>query len=102
MTSACNVAARGAFLYRAENYGDRLQPRRCPSRPRGGVVTQRSAKPCTPVQFRAWPPTFARAASEGCPPKLQAKAGQRAAASYGPAIQPGQNQGERTGIPAAL
>src|SRR5262249_41469334 len=24
--------------------------------PRGGVVTQRSAKPCTPVQFRAWPP----------------------------------------------
>src|SRR5262245_7178087 len=27
-------------------------------RPRGGVVTQRSAKPCTPVQFRAWPPSF--------------------------------------------
>src|SRR5262245_56101288 len=26
------------------------------SRPRGGVVTQRSAKPCTPVQFRPWPP----------------------------------------------
>src|SRR5262245_21939320 len=24
--------------------------------PRGGAVTQRSAKPCTPVQFRAWPP----------------------------------------------
>src|SRR5881628_3331780 len=24
--------------------------------PRGGVVTQRSAKPCTPVQFRSWPP----------------------------------------------
>jgi hypothetical protein len=24
--------------------------------PRGGVVTQRSAKPFTPVQFRAWPP----------------------------------------------
>jgi Protein of unknown function (DUF3095) len=24
--------------------------------PRGGVVTQRSAKPRTPVQFRAWPP----------------------------------------------
>src|SRR5437763_620482 len=23
---------------------------------RGGVVTQRSAKPCTPVQFRTWPP----------------------------------------------
>jgi hypothetical protein len=26
-------------------------------RPRGGVVTQRSAKPFTPVQFRAWPPS---------------------------------------------
>ena len=24
--------------------------------PRGGVVTQRTANPCTPVQFRAWPP----------------------------------------------
>src|SRR5215471_19433786 len=24
--------------------------------PRGGVVTQRSAKPFTPVQFRPWPP----------------------------------------------
>src|SRR3990170_1523452 len=24
--------------------------------PRGGVVTQRSAKPRTPVQFRPWPP----------------------------------------------
>src|ERR1017187_1927458 len=24
--------------------------------PRGGVVTQRSAKPCTPVQFWSWPP----------------------------------------------
>lgn len=26
------------------------------SGPRGGVVTQRSAKPCTPVQFWSWPP----------------------------------------------
>jgi hypothetical protein len=26
--------------------------------PRGGVVTQRSAKPCTPVQFWSWPPSF--------------------------------------------
>jgi Eukaryotic DNA topoisomerase I, catalytic core len=26
--------------------------------PRGGVVTQRSAKPFTPVQFRAWPPSL--------------------------------------------
>ena len=25
-------------------------------RPRGGVVTQRIANPCTPVRFRAWPP----------------------------------------------
>jgi hypothetical protein len=24
--------------------------------PRGGVVTQRTANPRTPVQFRAWPP----------------------------------------------
>src|SRR5712692_7874035 len=30
-----------------------------PGRPRGGVVTQRTANPRTPVQFRAWPPTFA-------------------------------------------
>jgi hypothetical protein len=29
-----------------------------PARPRGGVVTQRSAKPFTPVQFRAWPPAL--------------------------------------------
>jgi hypothetical protein len=29
-----------------------------PLRPRGGVVTQRSAKPFTPVQFRAWPPAL--------------------------------------------
>jgi hypothetical protein len=26
--------------------------------PRGGVVTQRTANPCTPVRFRAWPPLF--------------------------------------------
>ena len=26
--------------------------------PRGGVVTQRSAKPCTPVQFWSWPPAL--------------------------------------------
>lgn len=29
-------------------------------RPRGGVVTQRTANPCTPVRFRAWPPTQIR------------------------------------------
>jgi hypothetical protein len=28
------------------------------SRPRGGVVTQRTANPRTPVQFRAWPPAL--------------------------------------------
>ena len=26
--------------------------------PRGGVVTQRSAKPFTPVQFWSWPPSI--------------------------------------------
>ena len=30
--------------------------RSAPVGPRGGVVTQRSAKPCTPVQFWSWPP----------------------------------------------
>lgn len=29
-------------------------------RPRGGVVTQRTANPCTPVRFRARPPNFFR------------------------------------------
>ncbi len=27
-------------------------------RPRGGVVTRRTANPFTPVRFRAWPPSF--------------------------------------------
>ena len=31
--------------------------RSAPMGPRGGVVTQRSAKPCTPVQFWSWPPS---------------------------------------------
>ena len=35
---------------------DKRFGRRTSPRPRGGVVTQRSAKPFTPVQFRAWPP----------------------------------------------
>src|SRR5579872_2215144 len=34
-------------------------------RPRGGVVTQRSAKPFTPVQFWSWPPSIK---SDGCSP----------------------------------
>src|SRR5262249_51401529 len=38
-------------------------------RPRGGVVTQRSAKPFTPVQFRAWPPAL----SPNHPPARQPK-----------------------------
>ncbi len=32
----------------------------CAGWPRGGVVTQRSAKPFTPVQFRAWPPSLSQ------------------------------------------
>ena len=33
--------------------------------PRGGVVTQRTANPYTPVRFRAWPPTQKLAARMG-------------------------------------
>lgn len=40
------VAALRSLLYRAG------------ARPRGGVVTQRTANPRTPVQFRAWPPAL--------------------------------------------
>jgi hypothetical protein len=40
----------------------------CAMGPRGGVVTQRSAKPCTPVQFRAWPPDAA--SGRTCEPNL--------------------------------
>src|SRR5262249_45252501 len=36
----------------------KIQSRTNLLRPRGGVVTQRSAKPFTPVQFRPWPPLF--------------------------------------------
>src|SRR5215469_12919591 len=43
--------ARGGWLFRKSDIG-------APQGPRGGVVTQRSAKPCTPVQFRAWPPAL--------------------------------------------
>ena len=41
--------------------------------PRGGVVTQRSAKPFTPVQFRAWPPisTAGRCPSDRLPKRLR-------------------------------
>src|SRR5262249_53222187 len=43
------LAKRAADHYFGSDLG-------APQGPRGGVVTQRSAKPCTPVQFRAWPP----------------------------------------------
>ena len=33
-------------------------------RPRGGVVTQRTANPRTPVQFRAWPPNPTKKTNE--------------------------------------
>ena len=68
----------------------------CPGRPRGGVVTQRSAKPCTPVQFRAWPPAFARAAREGCRAVAKRRRPGLAAASHGSASRPKQTQPELT------
>ncbi len=34
--------------------------------PRGGVVTQRIANPCTPVRFRAWPPKSSLAVLAFC------------------------------------
>src|SRR2546423_10625515 len=46
--------ARGSCI-RSTPSGRSEKLRRHP-RPRGGVVTQRSAKPFTPVQFRPWPP----------------------------------------------
>ncbi len=67
---AAFVILVAVFLYRGRRHADVQGPlargsRHCligwaklpmPARPRGGVVTQRSAKPFTPVQFRAWPP----------------------------------------------
>src|SRR5262249_51441155 len=50
-----DAAGRWDFLLATAR--DVLYRLRSHDRPRGGVVTQRSAKPCTPVQFRAWPPT---------------------------------------------
>ena len=58
------LAKRGADGYFRSDIG-------APQGPRGGVVTQRSAKPCTPVQFRAWPPH--QSASQGT--RCGAKAG---------------------------
>src|SRR5262245_25098255 len=50
MEAKRQVVARPSLLYR-------LGHRRLPQYwPRGGVVTQRTANPCTPVRFRPWPP----------------------------------------------
>src|SRR3954463_3279316 len=51
------IAALAALLYTKRALRPESQQLRRHPRPRGGVVTQRSAKPFTPVQFRPWPPT---------------------------------------------
>ena len=43
------------------------------ARPDGGVVTQRTANPCTPVRFRLGPPFFCITVTEKSPPKSQLK-----------------------------
>src|SRR5580698_7422084 len=45
-------------------------PRRATAsaRPRGGVATQRTANPCTPVRFRARPPDLISSARPSAPP----------------------------------
>ena len=52
------VVGDAGFLYRLPLGRRRLILPKTTQRPRGGVVTQRSAKPFTPVQFRAWPPSL--------------------------------------------
>ena len=76
------VAAKRGFLYRPNlAWVDPIELSDDAGKwPRGGVVTQRSAKPCTPVQFRAWPPAFAER-SEGCRTEAQRR---RAAQAGGP------------------
>ena len=75
-------------------------------RPRGGVVTQRSAKPCTPVQFRTWPPTSTCNINwlpKGEPHSLQARSpsGVSHGVSKGsPLAAPGP-QGPQTASPGA-
>src|SRR5260370_10977879 len=61
-------------------------------RPRGGVVTQRSAKPCTPVQFRPWPPEFLilRALSQ---PRISIASGNSRFAIQGPFVIGGCGDG---------
>src|SRR4029079_3721546 len=52
----CHVIVGGLWLLYRHGQPDALISQVWP---RGGVVTQRTANPRTPVQFRAWPPTFA-------------------------------------------
>src|SRR3954470_15241640 len=54
------IAALAALLYTERALRPESQQLRRHPRPRGGVVTQRSAKPFTPVQFRPWPPIFSQ------------------------------------------
>src|SRR5579863_8313188 len=49
--------------------------------PRGGVVTQRTANPRTPVQFRAWPPLLCRVAGPPFTVGDATRSAKRAAAS---------------------
>src|SRR5204862_715698 len=50
------IAAPSTLLYRKRALRPESEKLRRIPRPRGGVVTQRSANPFTPVQFRPWPP----------------------------------------------
>src|SRR5690606_9069418 len=50
----------------AANLSTRDKPTLGAGRPRGGVVTQRTANPRTPVRFRPWPPDFPRKISANC------------------------------------
>jgi hypothetical protein len=45
-------------------------------RPRGGVVTQRTANPYTPVRFRAWPPISCLPLPHAQPTRLRLPLGQ--------------------------
>src|ERR1700712_6040239 len=52
--AACQTLRRGA---RSDSQRPRVRlPREGSLRPDGGVVTQRTANPCTPVRFRLGPP----------------------------------------------
>ena len=55
----------------------------CASRCRGGVVTQGSAKPCTPVQFRSAPDRRENASTSARPPSREACFGRSASRRVG-------------------